>query len=196
MRGDEAYGCAESRDSEVRDDSEPGEVRWLRRVEAGLVELLGERFGFKINRRAGEVLWNRNSAGLEELALPLLGGRVVDFEDMEVRPGIAIGEGVESGSEEDVLADSVGDGAGEVIFGVAAAGYEVRPHRDGEWPIHASGGAANLLCVGFSEKRNSDWVGEDHRLVVKLVGRAAESDAESGPGWDGLLHSLMVAEGR
>ena len=117
---------------------------------------------------------------------------MVDLEDVELGPGIAIGEGVESGAEEDVLADSAGDGAGEVIFGVAAAGDEVRSHGDREWPI-MRGGAVKLLGVGFSEKRNSDWVVEDQGLVVKLVRGTAEGDAERGAGWDGLLHRLMVA---
>jgi len=130
----------------------------------------------------------REIAGGEEFALPLLGGGVVDLEDVELRPGIAIGEGVEAGAEEDVLSDSAGDGAGEVVFGVTAAGDEVCPHCDGKWPIDAGGSTVNLLDVGLSEKRNGDGIGEDERLVVELVRGAAESDAESGARWDCLLH--------
>ena len=58
LPGDESYGCAEGREGEVRDDSEPGEVSWLGGVEAGLLELLGERFAFEVYGRVGEVLRN------------------------------------------------------------------------------------------------------------------------------------------
>ena len=40
------------------------------------------------------------AGGGEEFALPLLGGGVVDLEDVQVRVRVAVGEGVEAGAEE------------------------------------------------------------------------------------------------
>ncbi len=117
---------------------------------------------------------------------------MVDLEDVKPRPGIAIGEGIESGAEQDVLLDSIGDGAGEIIFGVAAAGDEMGAHGDREWPF--AWGTAEFLGVGWTEDRDGDRVREDQGLVVKLVSGATQSDAERGAGWECLLHSLMVAE--
>ncbi len=188
LRCDEGYRCSEGGKGEVRDDSEPREVGWLSGVEASLLELLGERFGLEVDGRVSEVLGYKNGAGLEEVALPLLSSRVVDLEDVELRPGVAVGEGVETGAEKNVLADSVGDGAGEVVFGIAAAGDEMGAHRDREWPL--AGGSAELFGVGWAEYWDGDGIVEDDRPVVELVRGAAEGDTERGAGWDCLLHSF------
>ena len=44
---------------------------------------------------------------------------------------------LEASAEEDVLEDSADDGAGQVVFGIAAAGDEKGAQRDREWPIRA-----------------------------------------------------------
>ena len=180
---------------EVGDDTEPGEEGGSGGVEAGGVELGGERFALEVDGDVGEVaveseIW----LAPQEFALPLLRRRVVDLEDTQVGVGIAVGEGVEAGAEQDVLGDSARYGAGEEVFGVAAAGDKKRPQGDGEWPGCARC-AAKFLAIGVAENWNSDGILEDERLVVELVRGAAQGDTEGGAGWDSLLHSLMVAEG-
>jgi hypothetical protein len=49
---------------------------------------------------------------------------MVDLEDAKVRVGIAVSEGVETCTEENVLRGAPGDGSSKVVFGVAAAGDE------------------------------------------------------------------------
>jgi hypothetical protein len=77
---------------------------------------------------------------LEEFALPLLGGGVVDLEDAEAGVGVAVGEGVEACAEEDVLGDTVADGLGELVFGVAAAGYKEGAEGYGEGLVELGAG--------------------------------------------------------
>jgi len=74
------------------------------------------------------VLGNRDGGGGEELSLPRLGGVVVDLEDPHADEGIAVGEGVQTRSEEDVLLDTRGHGPRERILRVAAARYHEGPH--------------------------------------------------------------------
>jgi len=50
----------------------------------------------------GEARGSRDPAGLEEFALPFLRGGMVDLEDVETRVGVAVGEGVQAGSEQDI----------------------------------------------------------------------------------------------
>jgi hypothetical protein len=49
---------------------------------------------------------------------------MVDLEDAKVRVGIAVSEGVEARTEENVLRNALGDGSSKVVFGIAAAGDE------------------------------------------------------------------------
>ena len=77
-------------------------------VEAGGEELGGEGLVFEVDGDVGEVGGSGEAGVEEEFALPLLGGGVVDFEDAEMRVGVAVGEGVEAGAEQDVLSDAAG----------------------------------------------------------------------------------------
>jgi hypothetical protein len=101
---------------------------------------------------------------------------MVNLEDMDLRPGIAISEGVEPCAEQDVLADSVRHGAGEIVFGIPAAANQVRPHRDGESPVSAAGSAAQLFGVSLPQDWNSDRVFEDERGIVELMRGTAEGN--------------------
>jgi hypothetical protein len=49
---------------------------------------------------------------------------MIDLEDAKVRVGIAVCEGVEARTKENVLRDAPRDGSSKVVFGVAAAGDE------------------------------------------------------------------------
>ena len=115
---------------------------------------------------------------------------MVDLKDAEAGVGVAVGEGVEAGAEQDVLGDSVGDGFGQLVFGVAAARDEEGAEGDGERASFLArrwvGGAFDLRGVG-TEDGDGDGVVEDEGWgVVELVGGAAESYAEGGTGWAGL----------
>jgi len=106
---------------------------------------------------------------------------VVDLEDAEGGVGVAVGEGVEACSEEDVLGDAASYGVGELIFGVAAAGDEEGAEGEGEGLVELGGGAVDFGKVGFAEDGDGDGVVEDEgRGVIELVGGSAESYAESG----------------
>jgi hypothetical protein len=51
---------------------------------------------------------------------------VVDFEDAEGRVWVAVGEGVKSGTEDDILADAQRHRAREKFLCVTAASHEKR----------------------------------------------------------------------
>jgi hypothetical protein len=69
-----------------------------------------------------EAIWNRNVTGLEEFLLPLLRRGVINLKDAKVGVGIAVCEGVEACSEENVLRHALGNCSGESVFSIAAAG--------------------------------------------------------------------------
>ena len=119
---------------------------------------------------------------------------MVDLEDAEVGVGVAVGEGVEAGSEEDVLGDSVCDGCCKQVLGVAAAGDDEGAKGGGEGLVEFGGGFLEVGGVLGAEDGDGDGVFEDvGRGIVDLMGRAAQSYAESGAGWAGFLHSRYVS---
>ena len=79
----------------------------------------------------------------------------------------------------------------EGVFGVAAAGDEKGAEADGVGAVGALGGAAEFFCVGGAEDADGEWVVEDDRGVVQLVGGSAEGDAEGGAGWGSFLHFYL-----
>ena len=108
--------------------------------------------------------------------------------------GVAVGEGVEAGSEEDVLGDSVCDGCCELVFGVAAAGDEEGAEGGGEGLVEFGGGFLEVGGVLGAEDGDGDGVFEDvGRGIVDLMGRSAQGYAEGGAGWAGFLHSRYVS---
>ena len=127
---------------------------------------------------------------MEEVPLPLLGGGVVDLEDSQVSVRVAIGEGVEAGSEEDVLGGAGGDGIDksvEIVFSVAAAGEEEGAQGDGKGFMKFIGGFGELFRVLLAEHGDGDGVFEDEgRRVVELMGGATKGDAEGGARWVGF----------
>ena len=84
-----------------------------------------------------------------------------------------------------------GDGASEVVFGVAAAGDEEGAHGDGEGFVKFCGGFAEGFRILLAEDFYGDGIIEDAwERVVDLMGGAAECHAERGAGWDGFLHGV------
>jgi hypothetical protein len=116
---------------------------------------------------------------------------VVDLEDAKVGVRVAVSEGVEAGSEKNILRNALFDGARESVFGVAAAGDEEGAKADGERTVRTGGRAAKLFCIGASEDRNSDGIVEnERRRIVELMRRATQSYAECCSRGSGRLHSL------
>ena len=171
--GDErGLECAEG---EIGNDAEPAEESGLGGVEALPGKALGEGLVFKVEGHKGEVGGQGDGGGVKHFALALLGGGKIDLEDMEGGKGVAIGEGVESGAEDDVLRDAGGDGLGEAVFNIAAAdGHEgAKVARD---LVH---GAVHIALKTGAQQGDGDGVFEDAGMVNELVGGTADGHAQS-----------------
>jgi hypothetical protein len=156
------------------------------------VEPIGKKLSFEVDWDIGEVCRRREAVGFEQRTLPLLCGGVVDFEDAKVRVRVAVAKGVEACSEEDVLGDSVCDGVGERVFGVAAASDEEGAEGDGEGLVEFGGGAVDLGKVFPAEDGDGDGIVKDEWLrVVELVRRATQSDPKCGSGGASFFHSSV-----
>ena len=147
---------------------------------------------FEVDWHIGEVCQRREATSFEQRTLPLLCGRVVDFEDAKVRVRVAVGEGVEACTEEDVLGDSVCDSVGERVFGVAAARDEEGAEGDGEGLVESGGGAVDFGEVFAAEDGDGDRIVKDEWLrVVELMRRATQSDPKCGSGGASFFHSSV-----
>jgi len=187
--GDVAQGRTEGFESEIGDDTQPREESGSLRVESSINKLRGEDLVLEVNRDEDEIAWDRDAAGLEEFAFPLLCRGVVDLKDAKVRVRVAVGEGVEACTEENVLRDSLGDGGGEQVFGVSAAGDKKSAKPDREGLLQFGDGLVNFGKELLTEYRDGDGVVEDEGWrVVELMRGAAHSDTESGSGREALLH--------
>jgi hypothetical protein len=101
---------------------------------------------------------------------------MVNFKDANVRVRVAIGEGVEACSEENVLSDPPGDGVGEHVFGVTASGDEEGAERRRERLLQFGCGFLKLGKVLLAENGDRNWVIEDEGLsVVELMRGSAQS---------------------
>src|ERR1039458_7996363 len=93
---------------------------------------------------------------------------MIDFEDAQAGMRIAVGEGVESGAEDDVLPDAVGDGACELIFGEAAAGGHEGPEGAGKSMV--------LFRVGTEIVRRFGADDAESERIVKNFGLIERSE--------------------
>src|SRR5579863_9979450 len=163
------------------------------------MKTFGQGLVLKVEWNEGEPGWSGDGGFGEQRTLPLLRGRKIDFEDAELRKRIAIGEGVKARAKNDVLCDALSHGLGETIFRVAAAHGHKGTKGAGEW-LHF------LLAIVFkarAEKRDSDWIMKNGRLVEDLVDGAATRHAECscacaagfhGPSVHGAI--ICIAESR
>jgi hypothetical protein len=159
--------------------------------------LFRQRLVFEIDRHIGEAARNGNSVAIEQFALPLLRGGVIDLEDVQAGIEVAVGKGVKARAQQNILRDSVSDGSLQIVFGVAAAGDEEGAKSDREGAIGPGRRSPHLLGVGFAENRDGDWIVEHQRFcVVKLVRRPAHGDAQRGAGWSGWLHGFPSKKSR
>ncbi len=107
---------------------------------------------------------------------------------------IAVSECVEARTEEDILCDTVVNGADKRIFGVAAACDEEGAETYRERTVRTRWSAAQLFCVGIAEDGNGDGVVEDERWrIVELVSGSTQGHAKSGFGGARLFHTLREA---
>ncbi len=87
----------------------------------------------KIHGYKGEIGGQGDPGFVEHRPLPLLRGGKIYLEDMQRGKWIAIGESIETGAEDDILRDAVGDCVSKLVFNIAAAhGHEsakVAAHR-------------------------------------------------------------------
>lgn len=193
---DEAYGCTEGFEGEVRDDTQPGEEGGGVGVEVGGEELIRDGVLLKVDGDVGKVRGDGDVVLLEQGAFGVLGSREVEFEDVKLGVGVAVSEGVESGAEQDVLGDAALDGVGESVFGVAAAGDEEGAQGDGVGLVEAGGGLAEFFGVVGAEDGDCDGVVEDEGAsVVDLVSGATKGDTQSSAGWAGRSHARMILAG-
>jgi len=184
--GDGCEGCAEGFEGEVGGDAEPAEEGGAGGVEAGFDEAGGEGFVFEVERDKGEVGGDGDGGLIEHEALPLLGRGEIDLEDVERGERVAVGEGVESCAEDDVLGDAASDGEGELIFSEAAAGG----HEATEVLGDGMAGALEIACVAFGDEGKRDGVVEDAGLLHELVSGTADGDAEGGSAGLAVFHEF------
>lgn len=113
---------------------------------------------------------------------------MIDLEDAQAGVWIAAGKGIQTGAEQDVLADAALYGQGEGIFRIAAAADEKGAQAGGVGTVGAEGCALQFQGKGAAQDGYSERIVEDQRPIVKLMGGTAQSDAEGGAGWLSGLH--------
>jgi len=114
----------------------------------------------------------------------------VDFKNMESWEWVAIGEGVQAGTEDDVLGDACGDGGGEIVFGIAAAGDHVGAEGAG-----SGVGVTDRIGEEFRAKDgNCDGVVEEDWPVQKLVSCATAGDCAGSHADAACLHCFSLRQ--
>lgn len=175
---DELHRPIECRPRKIGSDAEPGEESARVAAKAGSRQLIGQGLALEIDRGERQGAGNADSCVAEPLPLPFLGSRMIDLDDAESGgfERIAIGEGVESSAEHDVLPDTALDGAGKLILRVAAAYGNECPQGARE---RMRGGGGRF---GFGAgNRGGERVLEYQRPIENLVGRAPHRHPLSGP---------------
>src|ERR1044071_3741350 len=107
--------------SQVRHDPKPGKERGIVRFEACRGKAVCKRIRFKVDRSESEGMRNGNSAGFQAFPFPDLRGGKIDFEDPQIRIGIAISKGIETGAQNHILPDSTRPCRAQMVFSKAAA---------------------------------------------------------------------------
>ena len=184
---DGAQGGTEGGESEVWDDAKPTEAGRLGWVEAGVAEAFKQGVVLEIERDVRKGGRDGDGGVGEEGLLPLLGGWEIDFEDGELREGVAVGEGIEAGPEDDVLENAGGNTFREAVFRIAAA----RGHEGAEVAADLVHGAFHVALKGGADETDGDGIVEYRRGVGKLVGGAANGDAQRGATGGSGLHVLL-----
>src|SRR5271154_5068134 len=132
----------------------------------------------KIDWRVGDAFRNGDAVALQQLPLPLLGGRVVYLKDAKLCIRVAVGKGIESGAKQYVLFDSALNRLSQVVFGITAASDEKRAQRDREGPVGSQRSSPQFLSVSGAEERNRNRIVKHHGRIVNLVSCATQGHAE------------------
>jgi len=152
---------------------------------------LAERRCLEVDGHEGEIARRRDLRSGEPLALKCLGGRVIDLEDTDrARPArLAVGKGVEAGTQDQVLHKPARDGFCQAVLRIAAADQEAGPPLPCEGMAEDRRQPASRRARDIDELRG-DRVVEDFRLVVgALVQRAHDGRNVARPARLRLVHA-------
>ncbi len=128
----------------------------------------------------------------QEFALPFLGGGEIHLEDPERRERIAISEGVEAGSQHDVLPYPVRDGVGQPVLCVAAAGG----HEGAKIARHFLHGAIEVARKAITNQTDGNGIVQNGGRVGQLVRGAANGHAKGGFAGAAGLHGVKSTVAR
>ena len=137
--GDLAQGGRVGLPGEVHGDAGGGHDGRLVGVESGRRQLLPPRpAGLEVHRHEPQPLGDAEAEFHQPLALPVLRTGLVDLEDPQAGGDLrsALGEGVQAGAEEDVLADAPGGLLGHQILDEPGPGHDGGPEAAGEVGVH------------------------------------------------------------
>lgn len=137
----------------------------------------------KIDWNVRDGVRNGDAGLAEQISLPGLRSGMVDLKDAQAGKVIAVGKGVEPGSEQDILRYTLLDSRGERVFCVPRASYQESAQGLGR----GTAGSAKLLSMGPKDW-NGDGVVKDDRFVDALVRGTSQGDTEGGAGWAGSFH--------
>ncbi len=128
-----------------------------------------------------------------QIALPLLRGGMVDFEDPKSRIRVTVGKRIEPCAKKNVLTNTFGDGDSERVLRVSASRNQKGAESNREGTVRPRGCAAELICIRIAQDRHSDRIIQYERLrIVELMCGASQSYAEGGARWNSRLHRYQV----
>lgn len=140
----------------------------------------------KVDRNVGHIAGDSDAALLQQSQLPRLRGRMVHFIDAESFIRIPVGEGVQSGTQQNVLRYAVRDAEGERIFSVTGSGNKKSPQGPGRIAF----GRPHLVDVA-SQNADRERIAEYDRIIDRLVRRSTKSNAQRRSRWNRFLHARI-----
>jgi hypothetical protein len=118
---------------------------------------------------------------------------VIHLEDTQLLVRVTMGKGVEACTKKNVLRNALRDGAGERVFGVAAAGDKERTKANREGAVGTHGSATKFFGVGLAKNGYGNGVVEDERSrVIELVRGATQGHTKSSSGGARFFHERGV----
>ena len=102
--------------------------------------------------------------------------------------GIAITEGIEPCSKQNILPYTRIHSLAQVLFRKSAPGNKERPQGNRELPFRLGRNALQFFGISLSEHRHRERIVENYGAVIKLMSGAAKGRPQRGPGWSCLIH--------
>src|ERR1700722_12191730 len=119
---------------------------------------------------------------------------MVNLVDFKPCVRIPEAEGVETSSQDDILANTALHRACEMIFSEAAAGYQPRSHHPGRVLIQIFFGVSQGFRVPAPQQRRSNEVIQHQRAcVIDLMSRASQRHTECGTRRLAFVQTTLVA---